>query len=271
METTQPPRALPPSPTSLDHPPQGPHLPTPHPSSCLLPRLTSQLQSQKLLASKIQRPEPRGSEGHLGQGSGQSWTRLRSPDPGPGLAPVTLPLGATRAVPLSRYATPRALLIQAPPPEPSWSRLHPRGPAPSPGPSRSRLHPQSPPGPGSTPRALIVQAPPPWPRLHPQSPPGPGSTPRALIVQAPLPWPRLHPRVQPPGSGVRPTQIRRSLLFQDASRALSACVCENLLTCRLYTVNLTKGRGWIALPPRAASMPSTDMNVKHGVHPLPST
>lgn len=203
METTQPPRALPPSPTSLDHPPQGPHLPTPHPSSCLLPRLTSQLQSQKLLASKIQRPEPGGSKGHLGQGSGQSWTRLRSPDPGPGLAPVTLPLGATRAVPLSRYATPRALLIQAPPPEPSWSRLH--------------------------------------------------------------------PRVQPPGSGVRPTQIRRSLLFQDASRALSACVCENLLTCRLYTVNLTKGRGWIALPPRAASMPSTDMNVKHGVHPLPST
>ena len=245
METTQPPRALPPSPTSLDHPPQGPHLPTPHPSSCLLPRLTSQLQSQKLLASKIQRPEPRGSEGHLGQGSGQSWTRLRSPDPGPGLAPVTLPLGATTAVPLSQYATPRALLVQAPPP---WPRLHPQGP----------------PGPGSTPRALTVQTP-------SQSPQGPGSTP---VAQAPSPgpsWSRLHPRVQPPGSGVRPTQIRRSLLFQDASRALSACVCENLLTCRLYTVNLTKGRGWIALPPRAASMPSTDMNVKHGVHPLPST
>ena len=160
VETTQPPRALPPSPTSLDHPPQGPHLPTPHPSSCLLPRLTSQLQSQKLLASKIQRPEPRGSEGHLGQGSGQSWTRLRSPDPGPGLAPVTLPLGATRAVPLSRYATPRALLVQAPSSGPSWSRLHP----------------QSPPGPGSTP---VAQAPPPGaaPRLWCQAYSNPSVTP----------------------------------------------------------------------------------------------
>lgn len=42
------------------------------PRSCLFRRLTPQLQSQKLLVSELQRPEPRGSEGHLGQGSGQS-------------------------------------------------------------------------------------------------------------------------------------------------------------------------------------------------------
>ena len=108
--------------------PPGPHLPALHPSSCLFRRLTSQLQSQKLLVSELQRPEPRGSEGHLGQGSRQSWTRLRSLDPGPVLAPVTLPLGATRAGLLSRHATPRGLLAQAPPPEPSWSRLHPQRP-----------------------------------------------------------------------------------------------------------------------------------------------